>query len=124
MSDTIRPSEVDLVNEKVAAATGLSLKFLYQTDKGREPSARSLKMDLEAITRLQRENDNRPISTTVMCCTCKHTHEDPVIPQRHSISQKMAMSDAWSRELRRKIQESKRKEEVRVYVDPYFEDWE
>jgi hypothetical protein len=118
-----RRGEVDEINEKVSKITGMSLKDLYRGD-GIHPSTRSLQMNLEAFTKMQRENDMQPAVIPVTCSSCNHTHEKIVEPRVYSISQQMAMSEAWSHELRYKIQEAEAKKSVQIRVDPYFEDWE
>lgn len=115
--------EIDWINKKVAEATGLPMKFLYQRDEGREPSDRVRRLDLIEYTKLQQNND-KPTTFKHSCITCGQDVEKTVTYRQPTLSQKMAMSDAWSRELRRKIQESEQKREVQVRVDPYFEDWE
>lgn len=121
----IHPNEVDWVNEKVAAATGLSMDFLYQTD-GREPSRRAHQMDLRDFTNLQHENDRPPGSVDHICGSCKHVTTKPVRRRVFSLSQKRSMSEAWSRELRHKIKQSEeqKRKAPQICVDPYFEDWE
>lgn len=89
LGDTIHPSEVDWVNEKIATATGIPLKFLYQGDAGREPTSRSLKMDLDAFTKLQRDNDTLFIFPKETCRTCGHEGVKEMMRPMHSISQKM-----------------------------------
>jgi hypothetical protein len=118
-----RRGEIDEINEKVSKITGMSLKDLYRGD-GVHPSTRSLQMNLDAFTQMQRDNDTHVETKLVTCSSCSHVHERENPRRIYSISQQMAMSEAWSHELRYKIQEAEAKKEIQVRVDPYFEDWE
>jgi hypothetical protein len=118
-----RRGEIDEINEKVSKITGMSIKDLYRGD-GVHPSTRSLQMNLDAFTKMQRENDTHVDTKLVVCSSCSHVHEQEVPRRIYSISQQMAMSEAWSHELRYKIQEAEAKKSVQIRVDPYFEDWE
>ena len=117
--------EIDWVNQHVAAALGVPLKFLYPSSDGLHPNTRALRMDLEEYTKIQRENDTRDAVKTVPCETCKQGVEYPANPVPiKSISQQMAMSEAWSRDLRAKVQESERQREAKkskicVDIDDY-----
>lgn len=119
----IHQAEVDQVNEHVSKVTGMPLGFLYQGD-GREPSTRSHFMDLSEFTKLQRHHDVARIPKTATCPTCNVLHLDKTPEHRYSISQRMAMSAAWSRELRLKIKQAEEKSTPKVLVDLEFEDWE
>jgi len=120
----IPPSEVDWVNEHVAKVTSLSLEFLYQTDPGREPDRRHLKMELDAFTALQQANDSPPACILQVCNSCKQDVKKQVPREKPTITRKMAMSKAWSQALREKVKESERERTLQICVDPYFEDWE
>lgn len=117
-------SEVDWINQKVAEATGLPMKFLYQGD-GIHPSIQAHQMDIEEYAKIQRENDHQ-VARHVPCGAC---HQDvETMPKRrtYSMSQKMAMSEAWSRELRAKVAESERQREAKkpqicVEIDDYWD---
>jgi len=114
------------VNERVAAACGLPLKFLYPGD-GSHPSRRASLMDLEAYTKIQRDNDTRNGIVISECKECgEHITRPKPAERPPTISQQMAMSEAWSRELRAKVAESERQREARkpqicVEIDDYWD---
>ena len=118
--------EVDWVNERVAMALRVPLKFLYPGDQ-LHPSRRAALMDLEAYTQIQRNNDKLNGIVISECKTCgEHISRPTPAPRPPSISQKMAMSEAWSRELRAKVQESERQREAKkpqicVEIDDYWD---
>ena len=90
------------------------LKFLYPSSDGLHPNTRALQMDLEEYTKIQRENDTRDAVKTVTCGTCAQGVEHPANPVPiKTISQQMAMSEAWSHALRFKVQESDRQREAK-----------
>ena len=118
-------SEVDWVNQKVAEACGVPLKFLYQGD-GIHPSIQAHQMDLEEFTKVQRENDTMSVTHKVACGTCHQDVERTPGRRIKSISQQTAMSEAWSRELRAKVKESERQREAKkpqicVEIDDYWD---
>ena len=118
-------SEVDWINQKVAEATGLPMKFLYQGD-GIHPSVQAHQMDIEEYAKIQRENDTMSVTHKVACGTCHQDVERTPGRRIKSISQQAAMSEAWSRELRAKVKESERQREAKkpqicVEIDDYWD---
>jgi hypothetical protein len=120
-------SEVDWVNQKVAAACGLPLKFLYPPSDGIHPSTRAHQMELEEYTQIQRQNDTLGGIVISECKSCgEHISRPPPPPAPKTMSQMTAMSEAWSRELRAKVEESDRlreakKPQICVEIDDYWD---
>ena len=118
--------EVDWVNERVARACAVPLKFLYPPDPV-HPSRRANLMELEAYTQIQRDHDTRNEVVVTPCTGCGQQTERPKNGRRIlTIAQTEAMSEAWSRKLRAKVEESDRlreakKPQICVEIDDYWD---
>lgn len=123
-NDGQKKNDIDLFNEKVASAMKVPTSFLYPDTEPRIIDS----YNVEEMVKLVKDNDQRSVPPPAKKCSCceQELPPKPRVPLKKILGHKdmEAMSKAWSNQLREKIKESKNKAQVKVYVDPYFEDWE